>query len=376
MGQGFDVKPRALDVAAGDLHQMKVAIDKAEDFAATYIRRAWDGGVFLADAGSVVNDVESNIRYAYSRCGKDLERAGDALRSTADGYRESDRSAARAADKKIEKIGDIYDWDDDKPDYADTERGIRQSDVRTVLKDPGNRNDGIQDFLDIEEKVKKIIALGHEADEITALGFANPFVGWAEDWEGEWEKLGVAAAAMDTLGEFWNRLGGEVDATTSYLDQRWDGHASTQAQAWFNDAAHECYQHGAALQAMSDEVFYKGILMNDAVSSVLEVAADLVDLVTSVTQLLKEVGDLTDVFELIKHPLSIFSESYDVAKQALSALKKLEALVKHAGKIITLARGAFEVFFALIADWGSPSDSGVVQTPYFAKLDGLPGGGR
>lgn len=373
MGQAFEVKPAALDAAAGDLHSMKLAIDQAEHFATTYLQRSWDGGFFLADAGSIVNEVESNCRYAYSQCGRHIERAGTVLRTTADGYRETDLDSARESDRTIEKLGAPYDWNDFKQEYTETTRGIDQGDVLLILRDPGNRNAGVQHFLDIENDVKKIIALGHEADAITALGISNPFVGWADDWEGEWENLGIAAAAMQSLGHFWNRLGGEVDATTAFLDRRWDGHASTQARAWFNDAAHECYQHGDALLTMGDEVFYKGILMNDAVSSVLEIAADLVDLIISVTQLVKEVGDLTNLFDLIKHPLSIFSESYDIAKQALDALRKLEALAKHAGKIVTVARVAVETFLALIADWGSPADSDTVQAPSFAPLTGLRG---
>lgn len=370
---GFDVKPAALDTSAGDLHQMGIAIESAQAYAATYLRRQWDGGFFLANAGDVVNEVESNARYSYPRNAKQLDRAATVLRLTADDYRETDRTSAAKSDKLIDQVGPLYDWGDDKPDYAATGRGLKQSDVAGVLKDPGNRNDGIKNFLDLENDIKKIIALGHEADKITELGFENPFVGWADDWEGEWSKLGVAAAAMGTLGEFWIRLGGEVDATQAYLDQRWDGHAANSARAWFNDAGHECYEHGHALQAMGDEVFYKGILMNDAISSVLEMAADLVDLVTSAVQLMKEVGDLTNILDLIKNPLKIFSESYDIAKQALDTIHKIEALLKHVGKVITLARAAGETFLALLADWGSPSDSINNQSAFFPPLTDLPG---
>ena len=376
MAQGFEVKPAALDTAAGDLHQAAVAVRTAKGFSGTYLQQSWGGGMFLADAGAIVNDVESTLRFAYPENAHDLERAAHALRSTATAYRGSDHRSAVAMDRRIRDLGELYDWDDEVPDYATASRGIDQADVAVILADPGNRNDGVERFLDLEEKVKKVIALGHEADAITAIGLPNPFVGWADDWEGEWGRLGVAAAGMESLGKFWNRLGGEVDATAAYLDQRWDGNAAGVAAAWFNDAAHECYQHGEALLRMGDEVFAKGLLLNDAVSSVLEVAADLVDLVTSVVELVKEVGDVTTILDVIKHPLSIFSEAYDKAKLALSALHKLEALLKHVGKVITLARAAVEVFLAMLADWRSPSDSSVVQAPYFAPVGDLPGGGR
>lgn len=281
---GFAVDPAVVRGAGRSLGVLRDCLGYAVDCLNTHAR-VEPGGLVLSEMCSYMDSARSMLVADYSPGGdayRALDSASVGLIATANDYVATDRARAAQYDRVIDPgrgasrpIPDYPDGDGDPDIYPEY--------YSIAVNAPGNQFHVYNMIGEFYTGLEYILGLEWITEWFSLLGIANPFEGFRETMEGDWDDLGEALAAMYAIQAFWEQMQGDVLVQTerfrpSTVSAGWTGNAADASTAWLNDLAKTCGHHAMGIYNTMSGVEMRVVFMYSAMDALLDLVEDFIGL--------------------------------------------------------------------------------------------------
>lgn len=261
-GAGFSVDEAALMGAAEQLTTLRSVIEPAEAYVTEYVGLyGWGGGA--GDSGIFVNAINT-LNSARELVTSELDHLRDLatasageLRASADTYWRTDNAvdaqhdalynSASAASVASTVVGPT------EPFLPAMSAGALRAEPESALVEP-EPEEVIPEFAEMLWGFPEFVSPSYWMQQIlTLVGLDIP--GWvAENFSGDWERMSIAASALEHLAEYHELFGTGIGEVRSTFEAGWEGQARDAASLYFITFADDLTAQAEPLREMADAV--------------------------------------------------------------------------------------------------------------------------
>lgn len=355
------VRPRAIAAIAEDVAVLGRTMRQAEQYLDAHVSSSVTGGWWIYDAGQMIDGIRDSLRPIYGRYPERVLDGSRDIEEILDSYLRTDRDQWAAYDRLNRKVIRNQDGagvritpatDSSELEHLiDRDAGpdFGRAVARGILADPAAYETGARGlWVDINEQIEELLSFADQAEDLTILGIGNPFTGWVEKWEGNWEEIGTSAAAIEALADYWKEVGAQSLDILQRFPGRWEGLAANNVAWWLRSLARNAWEHGEGMDSVADELSAKGALLYSTLIPLLEACADLVDIVFTAVDLLGSASDPGEILNVFKDPLGYLSDKWDDAKRLRELIERIIEFIGKIDKYAALAIAAVEAVSTIV----------------------------
>lgn len=358
---GFSVDPEVVRDAGSDMLKLSEGIGLAKTHLDTYARvsetNALEGNI-LGTIGSRVNGIRDRLTDDYApggRAHRPYHDSGEALKSTADAYEQTDAATAARVDGTMPG-SEISAPPEEVNAYPPS---IDLSTYGDLLPEPEDGVPGFNTYKEIAEGLSFLFGLKWVTSTLTVIGLVDPLRPLKDDLKGDWKAVGKAVTAVSQLGDFWTEMASDTQRVPnrfSYVMLRgnptpptgaypWDGNAADAANDYLIDLARHSSEHGFQLSHKATAITCEAVVLADLLDQVIGLVEDLIALMPG--------GKTVDEF----------------VEDLLSPYKNLDRMRRIAGqvaKIVTAVRLTIDAALVIVALFSELAAAGHVDYPQVA----------
>lgn len=278
----FEVSPAALRVLGGRLETLSGTVVHARTNLDRF--EVPGAGKLISMVSDQFTSLRADLEGPYSAGGlaeQLLSGAGEAVTGLADDYERVDEDQRAAFDALLpEAATSLTPRDDpagvDLGDYEDSYGGTPESDFEAFDR-----------WIAIRDGVRDILNFAWMDDILTFLGFPSIIQTIYHDFEGEWDKLGIALGALDNIIDYWRDVDLDLNGFANHIQDFWAGHAADTTGQWFLSCGDSFREHASALSQYQSRVraesFFLYECWHTVSSNVGGIASSLIELGEKIT---------------------------------------------------------------------------------------------
>lgn len=354
------VNPQVVHTIGDDVEAIGRSMRLARDHLDSHVKSSVTGGFWIFDAGEMIDNIRSDLVAQYDEYPTQTIGGGERINELATIYVRTDRDQWHKYDQMnrhgianldgevtpIPSANDTYELD--HLTGNDATSGFSRADAKALLPEPSAYDSGIRGvWVDVSTKIDELLSLGDQVRDVVVLGLPNPFDGWLEKWEGNWEEIGVSAEAIDSLGRYWRRAGEEALATQHLFEGNWEGLAANNVAYWLSSLARNAWDHGEGMISVAGEIESKGALLYATLLPLVEAAQDIVDILYTALILAESVGDPKQLWQILSDPLGFLGDKWDDAKKLADLIKQIGGFLGKVDKYASIAIAAIEAVVSI-----------------------------